>query len=162
VKGRHTRVTPDDVTSRTNLNRKNVGRALRARRWELGLSQRELAKAIGVKSSHVAYIETGQRYPSVSLVKQMADRLGFDPWELFLAFNPEVRRLFEHHSQVRAAEPKKGSWEQFVSDRALLKRHHITPRELRVLRQVDSLQHFSRPEYFLLVLGVIRAAGERM
>jgi transcriptional regulator with XRE-family HTH domain len=162
MRGRHTPASADTVTFRTNMNRNNVGRVVQARRHEVGLSQRDLAKAIGVKSSHVAYIEAGQRYPSISVVGRIADRLGFDPWELFLAFNPEVRRFFEHRRRARAAKPKKGAWEQFASNRILLRRYRVTPRELSMLKQVSSLQHFTRPDYFLLLLGVIRAAGERM
>ena len=43
------------------------------RRQALGLTQRQLAEMLGVKGSHVAYLENGRRKPSLALLKRLAD-----------------------------------------------------------------------------------------
>jgi transcriptional regulator with XRE-family HTH domain len=47
----------------------------------LGLTQRSLASKLGVEASHVAFIESGRRKPSLKLVAPIADTLGLDPQE---------------------------------------------------------------------------------
>lgn len=52
-----------------------IGRRLRERRLELGLSQRDLA-APGVSYAYISRIEAGARRPSVRALRQLAPRLG--------------------------------------------------------------------------------------
>jgi transcriptional regulator with XRE-family HTH domain len=52
-----------------------IGKRLRARRLELGLSQRELA-APGVSYAYISRIEAGVRRPSVRALRQLAPKLG--------------------------------------------------------------------------------------
>lgn len=51
-------------------------KSLRERRMQEGLSQRELAKALGVAASTVAHYETGRRTPSLPLARKIADFFG--------------------------------------------------------------------------------------
>ena len=53
---------------------KQTGRRLRARRLELGLSQRELASKT-VSYAYISRVEAGQRVPSWSTLIDLADRL---------------------------------------------------------------------------------------
>lgn len=39
-------------------------------RTALGLTQRQIASALGVKASHIAYIENGHRNPSLGMVQR--------------------------------------------------------------------------------------------
>jgi len=57
------------------------------------MSQRELAEAVGIKASHVAYIESGQRGPSISLINRLSESLGLDAKELLVLAHPEVKQM---------------------------------------------------------------------
>lgn len=48
---------------------------LREKRKELGLSQRAVARDIGVGHGHLCLIETGRVDPKLSTLRRMADRL---------------------------------------------------------------------------------------
>ena len=52
-----------------------VGERIRARRVELGLSQRELS-APGVSYAYISRIEAGFRRPSVKALRKLAPKLG--------------------------------------------------------------------------------------
>lgn len=52
-----------------------VGERIRARRLELGLSQRELS-APGVSYAYISRIEAGFRRPSVKALRKLAPKLG--------------------------------------------------------------------------------------
>jgi transcriptional regulator with XRE-family HTH domain len=47
------------------------------------LTLRELALATGISASHLGRIERGGRFPSASVLRQMARPLGFEEGELF-------------------------------------------------------------------------------
>lgn len=53
-----------------------LGRNVRARRLEAGLSQEELAFSAGMKRSYLSDLERGTRNPSVRAVGRLADALG--------------------------------------------------------------------------------------
>lgn len=58
-----------------------VGRRIRARRLELGLSQRDLSGP-GATYAYVSRIESGQRVPSLSVLIELAERLDTTGLEL--------------------------------------------------------------------------------
>jgi transcriptional regulator with XRE-family HTH domain len=134
----------------------DLGLLIRRQREEFRLTQRELARKLGVKASHVAYIEGGLRRPSLSLLRRLADTLGLNKQKLLLMTYPEARFLI--------AQPPKPSgspdaaWRQFAGNRAMLTEHSITPAELKVLRQVSSLGRVAAPRNLLFVLNAIRQA----
>src|SRR5581483_2480266 len=61
----------------------DVGRRLRARREEHGLSLRELARRLGISPSAISQIETGKSRPSVSTLYAIVSELGMSLDELF-------------------------------------------------------------------------------
>jgi transcriptional regulator with XRE-family HTH domain len=141
------------------MRKKRPGTLIREARNSLRLTQRDLAATIGVKASHIAYIESGQRNPSLSLLRRLADTLGLNPRELLFLIHPDAKQLTEEHTpDSRPSKPD--GWRQFSSNRALLLRHRVTPAELRVLRQVNSLGPVSNPRNFLFILNSIRMAAE--
>ena len=141
------------------MRKKRPGTLIREARNSLRLTQRDLAATIGVKASHIAYIESGQRNPSLSLLRRLADTLGLNPRELLFLIHPDAKQLTEDHTHdSRPSKPD--GWRQFSSNRALLLRHRVTPAELRVLRQVNSLGPVSNPRNFLFILNSIRMAAE--
>ena len=86
---------------------------VRHRRQTLSLTQAQLAGKLGVKGSHIAYLESGQRRPSVALIKRLADVLELDAPQLFLLAYPEAKSLLRgaDHS-VHVEDPVK-AWQRF-------------------------------------------------
>jgi transcriptional regulator with XRE-family HTH domain len=53
-----------------------LGRRIKERRRALGLTQQELAQALGVTPQHISVIEQDKRTPSLSSLARMAEQLG--------------------------------------------------------------------------------------
>ena len=61
-----------------NINQR-VGRRIKVRRVELGMTQADLVKKITVGQSNLSYIERGERDVSVSLLEEIAKALKCKP-----------------------------------------------------------------------------------
>src|SRR5215475_12480902 len=108
------------------------GQVLKEQRQAHGLTQRDLAARIGVKASHVAYLETGQRKPSLGLINRIADTLHLDRQKLFVWAHPEAKAMMPPARPKRTKTPAE-AWKTLLNDRALLSRYQVTPRELKAL-----------------------------
>jgi len=140
---------------RNMKNTNRLGETVRAHREALGLTQRSLAQKLGVEGSHIAFIESGRRKPSLRLVARLADILGVDRQNLLILAHPEAKELI--------AEPKaeKGrrtsaSWQRFIENRELLLRYNVTDRELRALEGLNLLGTVHSAKEFLAILTLIR------
>src|ERR1700677_2179335 len=114
--------------------KKTLGQVLKERGALLRLTQRELALRLGVKPSHVAYLETNRRRPSLGLLSRMADVLALPKESLFALAHPEASSFLGPPSD--AAPPPQEQhqvWQEFAGNEALLARHQVKPRELEVL-----------------------------
>jgi transcriptional regulator with XRE-family HTH domain len=134
-----------------------LGPLIKHRRDALRLTQRELASKLGVRASHIAYIENGMRRPSLSVLRKIAATLALDKQKLLLMTYPEVRYLLAKAHQ-QAPSRRDDAWRAFASDRKLLSTHSITKPELNILRQVSSLGRVTTPRQFIYVLNAIRQA----
>lgn len=65
-----------------NINQQ-VGRRIKVRRVELGMTQGELAAKLSVGQSNLSYIERGERDLSISLLAEIAQALKCKPEEFF-------------------------------------------------------------------------------
>ncbi len=54
----------------------SLGQRLRKRRQTLGLTQQELAEALGVTPQHISAIEQDKRTPSIPFLAKLAEELG--------------------------------------------------------------------------------------
>jgi transcriptional regulator with XRE-family HTH domain len=54
----------------------SLGRRIKERRKTLGLTQQQLAEALGVTPQHISVIEQDKRAPSLSSLARMAEELG--------------------------------------------------------------------------------------
>jgi transcriptional regulator with XRE-family HTH domain len=142
------------------MTKKKPATLIREARNSLKLTQRDLASMVGVKASHIAYIESEQRNPSLALLRRLADTLGLNRRELLFMIHPEARQLTEEQAAPENGARRLDGWRQFSSNQALLRRHNVTPAELKLLKQVNALGPISNPRDFLFVLNSIRMAGQ--
>jgi transcriptional regulator with XRE-family HTH domain len=63
----------------------SFGRAVRARRAELGITQSELAERAGIDTSYVGGVERGDHNPTLGMVERIAKGLGKMPSEMVTA-----------------------------------------------------------------------------
>jgi transcriptional regulator with XRE-family HTH domain len=140
------------------MKKKTLGQLLKRRREELALTQRELAVKLGVKASHVAYLENDRRRPSLGLLSRIGDVLGLPREALFLLAHPEARSLITSNRPPAERKDRAEIWRDFARDKVLLARHQVKPRELRVLSQVNLLGRVSAPRHYLFILNAIRQA----
>jgi len=59
-----------------------LGRAIRLRREELGLSQSTVALDAGIEPSWLSHIESGKQNPAWGSIDRIARALGWSLWEL--------------------------------------------------------------------------------
>ena len=71
-------------------------RNLRQRRKELGLTQTDLAKALGVKQPVIAALEGGRNNPSLDRVEEIAKALSLSPDALFLLDSSPAQESFQN------------------------------------------------------------------
>jgi len=136
-----------------------LGEFLKTRREALALTQRSLAQKLGVEASHVAFIESGRRKPSLKLVARVADTLGLDRQDLLVLAHPEAKALLTAN-QVESPKKTTPSWQRFIKDHALLARYHVTKRELQVLEHLSLLGTALTAKEFLAILTLIRDIPE--
>jgi transcriptional regulator with XRE-family HTH domain len=136
-------------------NTSQLGEVVKSRRRALGLTQRSLAQKLGVEASHVAFIETGRRKPSLKLVARIADTLGLDRQNLLILAHPEAKALI---AEAKPETPSKAapSWQRFIESHELLARYHVTDRELRALERLSLLGTVLSRKEFLAILTLIR------
>jgi transcriptional regulator with XRE-family HTH domain len=132
-----------------------LGNLVKSRREGLGLTQRSLAQKLGVEASHVAFIESGRRKPSLRLVARMADALRVDRQNLLILAHPEAKALLAEPKPEpgRKAAP---SWQRFIKNHELLARYHVSDRELQALEHLSLLGSVHSAKEFLAILTLIR------
>ncbi len=140
------------------MTKRTLGSVVKEARDSARMTQRELAAAVGVKASHIAYIENSRRRPSIPLINRLADTLGLSPRELLVLAHPEAQNMVEGY--FRTTTKHDDAWQRFISNKALLRRHTITRPELEVLKRVSMLNPVARPEHFVFILNTIRLAAE--
>jgi transcriptional regulator with XRE-family HTH domain len=68
-------------------------KTIRIRRQAFGYTQRKLARLVGVKAAHIAYLENGRRLPSLGLLVRLAKELKVRPSKLALQAFPILAKL---------------------------------------------------------------------
>jgi transcriptional regulator with XRE-family HTH domain len=136
------------------MKKRKLGELIKARREAIALSQRELGHGIGVTASHIAYIESGARRPSHTLLFRLARRLDMDRQELLMAAYPELAPLL---SPLPPTENRQGAWRRFV---AVAPRYAVTPEEMAVLRKISRLGKISSPDSYVWILNSVRQSLE--
>jgi len=134
----------------------NLSDTLKTWRNATGLTQRQVAQEIGVKPSYVAYLEAGERQPSLALALRLADLMKADPVKICVAAHPELEEILSN--EPKPPSNQNDTWKRFITEAALIKRHHITEEELGVLKEVNRLVKVKKPRNLLFILNSIRQA----
>ncbi len=92
--------------------RQSLAEVVRARRAELGLSQRELSKRAGVADATISKLETAQLSPSLDTLAKVATGLAMDLAELITTAAPPKGRMRESYSV------SSGSWAAMLRELA--------------------------------------------
>ena len=96
------------------MTKRTLGSVVKEARDGARMTQRDLATAVGIKASHVAYIETGHRRPSISLINRLSEALGLDAKELLVLAHPEAKQIID--GAQPSAKRSDGAWPRFVSN----------------------------------------------
>ena len=96
-----------------------LGVKLKERRVELGLTLLELRDKCGVHPSHLGRIESGQRQPSATVLRKIAEPLGFSEAELlilagYLSPDDATDRIAQFKEKMTALV--KGSMEDLLEE----------------------------------------------
>jgi transcriptional regulator with XRE-family HTH domain len=135
----------------------SFGNHLNRWRERAGLSQRELAKILGVQASYLSYIEQNKRKPSLPLLLRAASTIGIDAREAFLLVHPECES-FVGSSRKTVRED---AWTRFSNDRRVLLCWQVTRSEMLFLKRLNTLGIVKDPRSFLLVLNSVRQALQK-
>jgi repressor LexA len=140
------------------MNEQTFGNVLKQARLSLGLSQQALARRLGVRASHIGYLEQGRRRPSLTLLNALADTLGVNKERLFLLSHPEAKDLIKDSAPRRLTSRQPDAWRELLADKATLIRNHVTAKELKVLSHIALLGTVLNPRDYLFILNSIRQA----
>lgn len=89
-----------------------VGEYIRTLRASAGMTQRQLAEAVGISSSMLSYIEAGRREPTIRLLRAISRTLQIPTAALFVVAleddpregaSPTIRKLREINADLMAA-----------------------------------------------------------
>jgi transcriptional regulator with XRE-family HTH domain len=147
------------VGVRPAMRSQRFGEVIRENRKARGLTQRELASALGITRSYVGAIEKNQRRPSLTILFRLARSLRLNALQMFVLAYPEEKSLVMPTAPRRRRRPME-VWRLFAEKRELLVLYDVTPRELRVLRAAAKLGTVAEPRFFLAILNSFRQALE--
>lgn len=78
------------------IDYKDIGARIRAVRKERGLTQEQLAEAVGVGTTHISHIETGHTIPSLQVLIGIINELGCSADELLCIEVAETRPILNN------------------------------------------------------------------
>lgn len=123
------------------------------------MTQREVAGRLGIKASHIAYLEGGQRRPSMGLLQKLSRVFDLNAHTLFMLAFPEAREMLRGLGG-NGAPKKSDSWRDFMAHKSMLRRYQITPAEMRLLHAIHRTHPVSAPKDFVFLLLAMRQAWE--
>lgn len=108
--------TPEDRDEITQAENENLAAQIRARRTELNMGVRELARATGLSATFVSKLEYGKANPTLDTLRNIANALNTPLFRLLVGTsepNPVIRR---HHRKRTVVTPSHISIELLVPD----------------------------------------------
>ena len=140
--------------------RNPLGQLIKQKRTELALTQRALAEELGVEPSHVAYLESGQRKPSLDADGWARAALGISRQQIFLLAHPEAAGIVNPNDTNPLREKQADDWRRLRTDRAFISRHRMIRRELQAFEQLCRLGYVLSRHQVLAILTMIRESQD--
>lgn len=84
-------------------DKESLGEMLRQRRVAIPLTQMELSQKSGVSPSHLGRIESGERFPSASILQKIAAPLGFGEDELLIRAGYMSQKIVDVEVEIQPA-----------------------------------------------------------
>lgn len=140
--------------------RNPLGQLIKQKRKELAVTQRALAEEFGVEPSHVAYLESGQRKPSLMLMAGLKAALGISRQQIFLLAHPEAAGIVNPGDRNPLRETRADDGRRLSIDRAFISRHRMNRRELQAFEQLRRLGYVLSRHQVLAILTMIRESQD--
>lgn len=138
--------------------KENFGHYIRKRRLELGLTQHEIAKKIGVAQNFVTYLEAEQRKPSHEMIKKVAAALSLSSDTLYLIAHPEVAALVNKRREGGLHSQIPFHLAALKNDRELRHKHEISDADIAQLASIRARGEVkSKEDYVFLLLSIRKA-----
>lgn len=93
----------------------NIGERIKEIRLKNGITQKELAKRLGIATNSLSRYEIGERIPSLEMVDKIAVALGVEPW-VFVNYSATEDQLEQLKRLVDAEEMRKRIVENDMKD----------------------------------------------
>ncbi|HAW50324.1 TPA: hypothetical protein DCX16_05200 [bacterium] len=77
----------EKIVKKTKKDKESIGERIKIFRKNLLISQKELAKNVGITQAHLCRIENNKAFPSMKLFNKIADALGIHPKYLFIPYS---------------------------------------------------------------------------
>jgi hypothetical protein len=91
---------------------------------------------------------------------RLEDALGVSRQQIFLLSHPEAAGVVNPVDGIPPREERADEWRHLVTDRAFVKRHQITHRELRAFKELSLLGYVLSRHQLLAILTMIREPRE--
>jgi transcriptional regulator with XRE-family HTH domain len=117
----------------------DIGTRVREVREDLGMSQAELARRVGVARNHIVMIEAGSRTPSLALLERIAHELRTEPAELLREPVPLAPKDPQQWERLLASvRERRSEVEAKVEELLELPRSEVNPYQVK--RALDEAQ----------------------
>lgn len=142
---------------RAIIQYETFGQILFRRRKELRMTQSQLARKIGVQPNYIVYLEKGERRPSDRTVRKVADALGLDRGEMYLAANPQIREFLEVNDQGEVIHDElPDGLQALIEDIDLCEQMGITDDEIALVSNVKFAGRSTKKQQYLSLIMNIR------
>lgn len=76
------------------IDYKSLGESIKARRKELGITQKELARQLNISQGYIADLENGKiTNPTTNRINAILDKLGMDSKKLYYVISQDIERV---------------------------------------------------------------------
>lgn len=132
---------------------------LKAARQAKGLTQQEVAEALGIAQGFVSRLERGEKRPNVALLTQLANLYGVTETQLIGSEVEDERAVYVAIGRMLADPGTPQGLRELAEDKALLTTLGITLEEWLALRSV-ALPHPTDKGGYVQLLATIRGISQ--
>lgn len=131
------------------------GQFIKRKRQDLSLTQTQVAKRLGVGQNYVAYMERGERKPSIDIIQGLAQCLKLPLQKLYLLANPDIEKIFPagESSQSRAMPPL---LKRLAGDHILRQKHNIGDEDIQLLTSIRARGQIENIDDYVFLLMTLR------